>query len=92
MRSNVTKAKLSAGETVLGCFFRYRDASLVEVLGYQGWDFLLFDTEHSALEPRDCENLVRASELRGVTPLVRVTTNQPYVILRFLDIGAQGMR
>ena len=92
MQKNVTKSKMLAGESVLGCFLRYRDASLAEVLGYQGWDFFLFDAEHSTLEPRDCEELVRVAELRGVTPIVRVPTNQPHVILRFLDIGAQGIQ
>lgn len=91
MRTNTTKAKLKAGETVLGCFVRYPDAGLVEVLGYQPWDFIVFDGEHGTLEPRDCENMVRAAELRGVTPIVRVSTNLPPVILRFMDSGAQGL-
>lgn len=91
MRTNTTKAKLKAGETVFGCFVRYPDASLVEVLGYQGWDFIVFDGEHGTLEPRDCENMVRAAELRDVTPIVRVTTNLPPIILRLMDSGAQGL-
>ena len=91
MQKNTTKARLKAGETVFGCFVRYPDASLVEVLGYHGWDFLVFDGEHGTLEPRDCEHLVRAAELRGVTPIVRVPTNQPHVILRLMDTGAQGL-
>lgn len=91
MRTNTTKAKLKAGDTVFGCFVRYPDAGLVEVLGYQPWDFIVFDGEHGTLEPRDCENMVRAAELRGVTPIVRVTTNLPPVILRFMDSGAQGL-
>src|SRR5205085_12142083 len=84
-------AKLKAGQTVYGCFLRYADPTLAEVLGYQGWDFLMFDGEHAPLAERECENLVRAAELRGVTPLVRVPTNQPAVILRYLDPGAQGL-
>ena len=90
MQTNTTKAKLHAGEMVLGCFVRYPDASLIEVLGYLGWDFLVFDGEHGTMEPRDCENMVRAAELRGVTPIVRVTTNLAPIILRYLDTGAQG--
>lgn len=92
MEKNLTKAKLLAGQTVLGCFLRYRDSSLVEVLGHAGWDFFLFDTEHSTLEPSDCEHMVRAAELRKITPIVRVTTNQQHVILRFLDTGAHGVQ
>ncbi len=90
MRTNTTKAKLKAGETVYGCFVRYPEAALAEVLGYYGWDYLLLDAEHSSLTPRDCENLARACELQNVTPIVRVTTNQPPVILRFMDTGMQG--
>lgn len=91
MRKNTTKAKLKAGETVFGCFVRYPSATLIDVLGYQGWDFIVFDGEHGTLEPRDCEDMVRAAELHGVTPIVRVTTNSPPVILRFMDTGAQGL-
>ncbi|MBO0798708.1 MAG: siderophore biosynthesis protein SbnG, partial [Blastocatellia bacterium] len=90
MRKNKTKAKLIAGETVFGCFYRYPEPGIVEVLSYQDWDFVLFDAEHGTLEPRDCENLARAAELHDVTTLVRVTTNQPHVILRYLDSGIQG--
>jgi len=91
MKTNTTKAKLKAGETVFGCFVRYPDASLVEVLAFSAWDFLVFDGEHGTIEPRDCEHMVRAAELRGVTPIIRVTTNLPPVILRFMDSGAQGL-
>ncbi len=90
MRTNTTKAKLKAGETVYGCFVRYPEATLVEILGYYGWDYLLLDAEHSTITPRDCEHLVRACELQNVTPIVRVTTNQTPIILRFMDTGVQG--
>ena len=91
MRTNTAKAKLKAGETIFGCFVRYPDASLVEVMGFQPWDFLVFDGEHGVLEPRDCENMVHAAELRGVTPIVRVPTNLPPQILRLMDTGAHGL-
>ncbi len=90
MQTNKTKAKLQAGETAFGCFVRYPDAGLVEMLGYLGWDFLVFDGEHGPLEPGDCEHMVRAAELREVTPIVRVTANSAPIILRFMDTGAQG--
>ena len=92
MRTNQTKARLKAGETVFGCFYRYPEPGLVEVLGQQGWDFVLLDGEHGTLNPSDCENLVRAAELHGLTPLVRVTTNQAAVTLRYLDTGVQGVQ
>ena len=91
MQKNQTKEKLKAGETVFGSFVRYPDPALIEFLGYQGWDFLVFDAEHGTIEPRDCENMTRSAELRGVTPIVRVTTNLQPIILRFLDTGAVGV-
>src|SRR5258706_15852619 len=91
MRTNTAKAKLKAGYVIFGCFVRYPDGSLVEVMGYQPWDFLVFDGERGVLEPRDCENLVRAAELRGITPIVRVPTNLPPQILRLMDTGPLGL-
>jgi 4-hydroxy-2-oxoheptanedioate aldolase len=91
VRHNNTKEKLRNGETVYGCFVRYPNAALIEVLGYCGWDFIVFDGEHGTIEPADCEQMVRAAELQGVTPIVRVPVNQQHVILRFLDTGAQGL-
>lgn len=92
MRTNTAKAKLRAGEVVNGCFTRYPEPGIVEVLGYQGWDFLVFDGEHGTIDPRDCENMTRAAELREVTSMVRVTTNQPPTLLRYLDTGVQGVQ
>jgi 4-hydroxy-2-oxoheptanedioate aldolase len=91
MRDNLTKRALRAGKPVFGCFVRYPDPTLVEVVAYHGWDFVVFDGEHGTLEPRECENLVRSAELHDVTPIVRVPTNQPHVILRLMDTGAQGL-
>ena len=90
MKQNLTKRRLREEGTVLGCWSRYGDATLVEYVAFQGWDFVVLDGEHGTLEPRDCENAVRAAELRDVTPLVRVTTNEASIILRFMDTGAQG--
>jgi 4-hydroxy-2-oxoheptanedioate aldolase len=89
--ANRTKARLASGETVLGCFVRSPDATLAEFVSLGGWDFLVFDGEHGALQPADIGDLARAAELHDVTPIARVTTNEPSTILRFLDAGAHGV-
>jgi 4-hydroxy-2-oxoheptanedioate aldolase len=91
MLQNATKAKLLAGDAVFGCFVRYAEPAFTEFAAMQGWDFLVFDGEHGTLQPRDIEGLCRAAELRGVTPMARVTTNQAHIILRFLDTGLHGV-
>ena len=91
MQTNTTKAKLKAGETVLGCFIRYPSPGITEFVAMQGWDFLVIDAEHGPISPDQCEDMVRAAELRGATPIARVTTNQPSIILRFMDTGVLGV-
>jgi len=88
---NLTKQRLAAGETVIGCFLRYPVGTLAEFVALAGWDFVVLDAEHGSLQPRDVEDLSRACELHGVTPIVRVTSNDRPTILRFLDAGAHGM-
>ena len=90
MRPNLTKRALRDGRPAFGCFVRFPEPALVEFAAYQGWDFLIFDGEHGTMEPRECENLIRAAELHEVTPIVRVPVNEPHVILRFMDLGTQG--
>src|SRR5258708_27362536 len=60
-------------------------------MGYQPWDFLVFDGEHGNIESADCENMVTAPELRDITPIVRVPNNQPHIILRYMDTGVHGL-
>ncbi len=92
MHTNKTKAKLKAGETVIGCFMRHADAGLAEAVGYMGWDYLIFDGEHSPLSGRECENLARVCEINGVTPIVRVPSNMPWLIGQLFDAGMQGVQ
>jgi 4-hydroxy-2-oxoheptanedioate aldolase len=89
---NRTKAKLIAGEAVYGISFLSTDPAVVEMVATHGWDYLLFDGEHGPLEMSTCENLARAAELTGITPIVRPPANQPFMISRFLDAGAQGVQ
>jgi 4-hydroxy-2-oxoheptanedioate aldolase len=88
MVHNQTREKLARGEAVLGCFLRFPDAGLAELLALQGLDFVVFDGEHGTLAPRACEHLTRAVELHGVTPGMRVEENRAASILRYLDAGA----
>jgi 4-hydroxy-2-oxoheptanedioate aldolase len=64
---------------------------LVEMLGYAGYDFVVLDLEHVGVNPETLENLVRAAECTGLTPLVRVPSARPELIGRVLDCGAQGV-
>lgn len=91
MRPNAMKERLAAGRWSAGAIIPVADAQLVEVCGLAGWDHVLIDAEHGHISVHDCENLVRAAHAVNITPIVRVPTNAPHEILRYLDTGAQGV-
>ena len=91
MGQNKTKEKLARGEAVYGVPMTINAPSLVELLAVAGMDFVMLDAEGGPLDPSEVENLARASELTGITPLVRVPVNRPEVIGIFLDRGAHGV-
>lgn len=91
MRINKAKAKLQAGEPILGIFVGFPSPTIVELCGIAGFDFVVIDAEHGPMNPQSCEDMVRAADATGITPIIRVAQNVPQVILRYLDIGALGI-
>ena len=89
---NILKEKLRRGETVLGPFVIVASPLLVDTLGYSGFDFCIFDTEHGPLSIETATNLVIAAQGVGVAPIIRVGANDEWPILRALDIGAAGVQ
>ena len=50
-----------------------------------GFDWLAVDLEHSTITLREAEDLIRVIDLKGVVPLVRLSTNNPEQIKRVMD-------
>ncbi|CAK7262169.1 MULTISPECIES: HpcH/HpaI aldolase family protein [unclassified Shinella] len=71
IRRNRVKEKLQNGELVLGMETWIRDPRLVELAGQAGFDFAHIEFEHVARNWESVENMVRAAELAGLTPLFR---------------------
>jgi len=91
MRTNKTKAKLKAGEVVIGCAITHPSPYLVELMGALGFDYVFIDCEHGSMGYSEVEDMVRAAELFDMTPIARVPENSPSTILRFLDRGVMGI-
>ena len=92
MRQNTAKAKLRAGQAVSVINPTYTSAGLVELVARLGFDMIFIDTEHGPAGWDDVENMVRAAELAGATPIVRVQANDGPTITRALDRGAGGVQ
>jgi len=91
LQTNQLKHALAEGKTVFGLLNSIPLPLMVEMVGYAGYDFVILDMEHVCVNPETLENMVRAAECAGITPLVRVPGAAPEAILRALDCGAQGI-
>src|SRR5262245_21288413 len=86
------KKRLQHGDVVVGPFVIIPSAPLVETLGHAGMDFCILDTEHGPISLETATDLVIAAQGSGVAPIVRVGNNEERLILRALDIGAEGVQ
>ena len=85
------REKLEKGNPVIGSFVKITDPAVVEVMGWAGLDFAIIDMEHGPITVETAQNSIRAAELTGISPIIRVSRNDPVEILRCLDIGAEGV-
>ncbi len=86
---NVVKDMLKAGKAAVGTSVSL--GSPVELLADAGFDFLLFDTQHSPVEIKELQHQIRAMKGKKAIPIVRVGANDQALICYALDIGAKGI-
>jgi 2-keto-3-deoxy-L-rhamnonate aldolase RhmA len=85
------RRRLAAGEVTIGSWLCMGSPAAAEIMAAAGFDWLAIDLEHTAITLREAEQMMRAMEPAGCTPLVRVTSNDRDQIKRVLDIGAGGV-
>lgn len=86
------KNRLQNGEKLFGPFVNLCHPAVMEIAGLAGFDFAIIDTEHGEISSDRAVDMVRAAQLAGVSPVVRVYGNQPELIAKALDIGAEGVQ
>jgi 2-keto-3-deoxy-L-rhamnonate aldolase RhmA len=75
----------------LGTFVFSRASSNVEILGHAGFDFAFLDMEHAPLDLAEIESHIRAANVAGIAPLVRLPGPDHALVGRVLDLGAEGV-
>lgn len=85
------KEKLQNGEIVCGPFMKIPSPTIVEIFGMSGFDFVLFDMEHGPIDTESIEDMIRAAQLAGTSPIARVSSNEASLFSRVLDIGVEGL-
>lgn len=85
------KRKLKAGEPSLGSWMSMAHPSIAEILAGAGYEWVVVETEHTAIDVSEVLRLVIAIEHAGAVPLVRLAWNDPIQCKAVLDSGAAGV-
>jgi len=91
LKKNNLKEALKEDKNVFGPFMKFTDPAAVEIMRFAGFDFVIIDAEHGPISIQSAQNMIRAAETANITPIIRVANNDEDLILRALDIGAQGI-
>ncbi len=84
--------KVKSGKALLGPFLTLEHPAIIEICGHAGFDYAIIDTEHGETTLESAIDMVRAAQLSGVSPVVRVYKNEPELICKALDIGAEAVQ
>jgi len=79
------------GEPSIGSWMSMAHPSIAEILAMAGYDWIVIETEHTAIDVSEVLRLIIAIEQRGSVPLVRLAWNDPIQAKAVLDSGAAGV-
>jgi 2-dehydro-3-deoxyglucarate aldolase len=75
----------------VGSWMQIPHASVAEIMGDAGYDWVAVDMEHGSISIHQLPDLFRALELGGTLPLVRLAQGHPKDCKQALDAGAGGV-
>lgn len=89
-KKNPVREAVKSGKNAFGLYIGVPSPMMVEFAGYAGFDFVRIDISHNGFDLPTIVNMIRAAELCGVAPMVRVD-NDPFMINSVLEAGAVGV-
>jgi 2-dehydro-3-deoxyglucarate aldolase len=91
MLAETIKQKLADKKVSIGTWMTMAHPSVAEILAMAGYDWVVMDTEHSAVDVSEVLQMLIAIEHRGAIPLVRLAGIDPIQAKSVLDSGAAGI-
>ncbi len=85
------RSRLNGGRPCINAWSMLPCTFTTEVFAKSGWDSITFDMQHGLHDYASVVACMQALQATAVTPLVRVTWNEPGIIGRVLDGGAWGV-
>jgi 4-hydroxy-2-oxoheptanedioate aldolase len=80
-----------AGRTLFNAWLTLNNPFLIELIGEAGWDCLTIDQQHGLGGNEALLACLTAARACGLPAIVRVANNDPGIVGRALDAGAQGI-
>ncbi len=85
------REKLKNNEPSIGTWQQIPNASISEILGHAGYDWVAVDMEHGSISVHQLPDLFRAIELSYTLPLARIAESKAKDCKQALDAGAGGI-
>ncbi|HUO72811.1 MAG TPA: aldolase/citrate lyase family protein [Solirubrobacteraceae bacterium] len=85
------RARWDAGEPVFGLWAGIASSLTAELAATAGYDYVCVDQQHGMSDEPTMVAMFQATAAAGSTPLARVAWNEPWLIMRALDLGAAGV-
>lgn len=85
------RRRLAEQARIVGTMVQIDSCEIVEIAGHAGYDFVMLDAEHGALDSAALTRLIRAAEAVGIEAMVRVQDHGAPFIQRVMDAGAAGV-
>jgi len=91
MRENTLKTIWARGGVTINGQCGIASSHVAEVMCNMGYDSLLIDMQHAPINFDDMFAMLQAASTTNTIPMVRVTWNDPALVMRVLDSGAYGV-
>lgn len=85
------RAKWDADEAAFGLWASIPTSLTAELAAAAGYDYVCVDLQHGLSDEATMVSMFQASQAAGAAPLARLAWNEPWLIMRALDLGAVGV-
>lgn len=85
------KARMVAGERLVGTFLKTPSVDIIEILSGSGLDYIILDAEHAPFDRMRLDACLAIGRALDFPLLVRVPSGTPEAILMVMDAGAVGI-
>jgi 4-hydroxy-2-oxoheptanedioate aldolase len=85
------RTTMAGGQAVFGGWCVIPSAFSAEVLAQRGFDWVALDWQHGFIDLEKSSSMIQAISVGGAAPLIRITANEQWIVMKALDLGVAGV-